>query len=313
MVAVWMLLFVATPAKADDGFVFLLKARGNPYWIAMANGIRDTAKTKGIKAIIYHTALDRTSEEDLNNCQTAIQMKPKVMVMAAITPNIAIQCFSEAIKAGIIVAEVDTNTIAETQKTGIKMAFSVSSDNFQIGQKAAAYVAQAAGKPDPKIFVLEGAAGSVPGQNRAEGFKSKIKELLPSATIVASISAEWDQLKAMNIVVDLLQRQPDLDIIYAANDMMALGATEAVRNAGKTSRIKIVGVDGTVDARKAIAENRLTASVAQLPYLMGKRVVELALESVANPTAEIIETTPTPILTKEMLDANKDPMLQYVR
>ena len=53
-----------------------------------------------------------------------------------------------------------------------------------------------------------------------------MKEVLPKAIIVASISAEFDRLKAMNIALDVLQRQPDLDIIYAANDTMALGAAK---------------------------------------------------------------------------------------
>jgi D-allose transport system substrate-binding protein len=307
-------LFLAFPARAEDSYVFLLKARGNPYWMAMSDGIKDTARARGIKAILYMTESDRAAEEDLNTCQTALQTKPKVMVMAAVTPNIAVQCFKQAAAAGIVVADVDANlTVAEADKTGIKLAFSVGSDNFLIGEEAAKYVSTIAGKPNPKIFVLEGAAGSLPGQKRADGFRTKLRELMPAAVVVDSLSAEWDRLKAMNVIADFLQRQPDLDIIYAANDTMALGATEAVRNAGKASRIKVVGVDGTVDARKAILEGRLTASVAQLPYLMGKRAVELALEGQDGKMTGKTEITPTPVLTKDLLNANKDPMLQYVR
>jgi ABC-type sugar transport system substrate-binding protein len=140
-----------------------------------------------------------------------------------------------------------------------------------------------------------------------------LKELLPRAKIVASITADFDRLKAMNTTLDILQRTPDLDIIYAANDTMALGAAEAARNLGRDKDLKIIGVDGTADARKAIKEGRMTASVAQLPYLMGMRSVELITDTGANRTTGHSETTATPVLTKEMLETNTDPMLRYVR
>lgn len=308
------LLFSATMAHAEDSYVFLLKARGNPYWTAMADGIKDAAKERGIKQSIYFTETDRAAEEDLNNCLAVIQTKPKVIVMAATTPNIAMQCFKKAAKEGIAVADIDSNvTIEEAEKGGVKMAFSVGSDNFQIGQKAAEYVKQISAKNDPSIFVLEGAVGNLTGKKRVKGFSTKLKEIMPSAKIVKSMSAEWDRLKALNMMTDVLQREADLDIIYAANDTMALGAAEAVRNAGKAGQIKVIGVDGTIDARKAILDGRLTASVAQLPYLMGKRSVELAIESAQGKAPHKMEVTASPVLTKDMLDANQDPLLKYVR
>ncbi|MGE4351672.1 MAG: substrate-binding domain-containing protein [Bdellovibrionales bacterium] len=310
----FFLIFSAIEAKAEDGYVFLLKGRGNPYWTAMAEGIKDTAKEKGITPSIYFTETDRAAEEDLNTCMTMIQTKPKIIVMAATTPNIAIQCFKQATKEKIVVADIDANiSIADARKAGVKMAFSVGSDNFLIGQNAAEYAKKTVAKHDPSVFVLEGAVGNIAGKKRADGFTSKLKEIMPAAKIVGSVSAEWDRLKALNTVTDLLQRQPNLDIIYAANDTMALGAVEAVCNAGKAQQIKIIGVDGTIDARKAVMNGRLTATVAQLPYLMGKRAVELALESAQGDVTEKMEIMQTPILTKEMLVSNKDPMLKYVR
>ncbi|MDD5586684.1 MAG: substrate-binding domain-containing protein [Alphaproteobacteria bacterium] len=301
-------------AAEKDEYVFILKGRGNPYWAAMEDGIKETAKAKGIKASIYQSETDRDSEGELNQCLAAIQRKPKVLVMGAVTPAVGIQCFKQAAKAGIIVADVDAGTpVAEAEKAGVRLAFTVGSDNYLIGQEAAKYAAGIAGKPDPKIFILEGLAGSAPGQKRVGGFSEKLKEVMPGAKIVASISAEWDRLKAMNTTADMLQREPDLDIIYAANDTMALGAVEAVRNAGKSAQIKIIGVDGTVDAVKAIKEGRLTASVAQLPYLMGKRAVELALAVGEGKKVDQVEITPTPVLTKEKFSSVNDPLMQYVR
>ena len=304
---------VASAAQQDE-YVFILKAKGNPYWTAMADGIKETAKAKGIKATVYQTETDRDAEGEITTCMTAIQRKPKVLVMAAVNPSVAVQCFKQASAVGIMVADVDANiSVEDAQKAGIKLAFSAGSDNFLIGQEAGKFSAKLLNIPKPKIFILEGAVGNIPGKKRVDGFRTKFQELAPNVEIVASISAEWDRLKAMNMTTDLLQRQPDIDLIYAANDTMALGAAEAVRNSGKGTGIKIIGVDGTGDARKAILDGRLTASVAQLPYLMGMRATELAIEAAQQSKTGLTEIIPTPVLTKESITAKTDPLLQYVR
>ncbi len=315
VILAFFFLFSILPVQADEGtYVFILTTRANPYWTAMAEGAANAAKAKGVKTVVYNTDNAAAAEQQLNICETAIQSKPKAIVMAAINPSIAAQCFKKAAAHGIIVADVDGSyAVAAAQKDGVKLAFSVGSDNFVIGQEAAQYVAKTAAKPDPKILVLEGVVGSTQGKKRVDGFTSKIKELMPKAQIVASICADYDRLKAMNATLDLLQRTPDLDVVYAANDEMALGAVEATRHLKLKKKIIFIGIDGTVDGRNAIKDGHLTASVSQLPYLMGKRAVEMLSEAKVEAPAEKSETTPTPVLTKEMLEAGIDPVLQYLR
>ena len=104
--------------------------------------------------------------------------------------------------------------------------------------------------------------------------------------IVASLPGDWDHGKAASITNDILARNPDLVAIFAANDGMALGAVEAVYAAGKGEQVTIIGVDGNSDAVKSIKEGRLNASVAQLPYLVGKQAVEDPLASPRPPTED---------------------------
>ncbi len=298
----------------NSNYVFILIARGNAYWTSLADGIKDEASKKGIKAAVFNTQSSTDAEEQLNICQAAIQSHPKAIAMAAINPSVATQCFKQAVAQGITVADIDAAfSVAEADKAGIKLAYSVGSDNYIIGQKGAEYAASIAGKPNPKVFILEGTVGSMQARKRADGFRDKLKELLPKAEIVTSISAEFDRMKAMNIALDILQRQPDLDMIYAANDEMALGAAEAARNLNRDKQIRIIGVDGTADGRKAIIAGKMTGSVAQLPYLMGMRSVDLIIDAVTNNKTGVSEITETPVLTKKLLEENKDPILQYVR
>jgi ribose transport system substrate-binding protein/D-allose transport system substrate-binding protein len=314
LIVLTCLISTASRAEEKGEYIFILKARGNPYWQAVVDGITETAKAKGIKASVHQLQNDTAAEEQLNICEAVLAKKPKMIVISSVTPAVGIQCMKKAAAQGVLVADQDANVLPEdAKKAGFPLAFSVGSDNYLIGENAASYLQKISASDHPKILVLEGAAGSVPGQKRADGFKDKIAKLMPKAKIAASISAEWDRLKAINITNDVLQREPKLDVIYAANDLMALGAAEAVRTAGKQAQIKIIGVDGTADARKAVTEGRLTATVAQLPYLIGKRGVEKSIDVVAGRKTEQMEITPTPVLTKDMLQAKADPLLQYVK
>jgi D-allose transport system substrate-binding protein len=93
---------------------------------------------------------------------------------------------------------------------------------------------------------------------------------------------------------------------------MALGAVEAARAAGK-DKVVVIGVDGTQSALKSIRAGRLNASVAQLPYLMGMRAVEESKKALAGEKVPQLVDVPTLVLTKDIIEANKNPMLQYAK
>jgi hypothetical protein len=102
-----------------------------------------------------------------------------------------------------------------------------------------------------------------------------------NASVQQSLPGDWDRGKAASIASDILTRNPDLVAIFAANDGMALGAVESVYAAGKGDQVTIIGVDGNSDAVKSIKSGRLNASVAQLPYLVGKQAVEQGITETA--------------------------------
>ena len=94
---------------------------------------------------------------------------------------------------------------------------------------------------------------------------------------------------------------------------MALGAVETVFAAGKQDQVTVIGVDGNSDAVKSIKEGRLDASVAQLPYLVGKQAVENVTKVLNGETVEKFVYVPTLVLTKDVLEAGTEPMLAFVK
>jgi ABC-type sugar transport system substrate-binding protein len=214
----------------------------------------------------------------------------------------------------IPVVDFDDNLDAEfTRKAGVDLAFHIGSDNEAAGAKGADYLASLLGK-DAKgpVLVIEGWSGSITGQKRTRGFAEELKKQAPGLTIVASLPGDWDSLKAADIANDALERNPDLVAIFCANDDMALGAVEAARAKGK-DKVVVIGVDGTQSALKSIKAGRLNASVAQLPYLMGMRAIADAQKALAGEKLPEFVDVPTLVLTRDVIEANKEPMLQYVK
>ncbi len=308
------ILTSGTSAFAADKYVFILKWIGNPYWQAIKEGITDGAKDAGVTVTILSPNNDQAKEEHLNLNDAAISQKPAVIVLGAATTAIGLQCFRKAQKQGIRVADIDaTVSVEEAKKSGVDLSFTIGADNIGIGKKSAQFVASTVKGGAPKVLILEGVIGSPPSTDRVAGFKAELAKVLPQATIVASTSAEWDRLRALTITTDTLTKNPDLKVVFAANDVMALGAVEAIRAAGKTNQVVVVGVDGVPDARKAILAGKMTASITQLPYLIGKRSVQLAVESAKGGKTGRTERAPLLILTKDVLEAKKDPLLKNVR
>lgn len=304
----------AIPAAAED-FGVLMKTLSNPFWGAMELGVREGAAAAGVNVDVQAVESDQAAEPQLNACNTMLQKPMDAFITAAINSTILLPCLKQANDKGIPVVDLDGNLDHKiAADAGVKIAFSIGSDNVKAGEQGAEWLVGKLGA-DAKgpVLVIEGLSGNITGQKRANGFKDKLKELAPGLEVVASLPGDWDRGKAANITNDTLTAHPDLVAIFCANDGMALGAVETVFAAGKEAQVTVIGVDGNSDAVKSIKEGRLSASVAQLPYLVGKQAVEGAKKVLAGETLDEYQYVPTMVLTKDILDAGTDPMLQYVK
>jgi len=292
----------------------LMKTLSNPFWGAMEKGVDVGAKKAGVDIFLDAVESDQAAEPQLNACNTMLQKKPAAMITAAINSTILLPCLKQANEMKIPVVDLDNNLDpAITKKAGVDVAFHIGSDNEAAGGKAADYLVSVLGK-DAKgpVLVIEGLSGNITGEKRAHGFAAELKKEAPGLDIVASLPGDWDSLKAANITNDTLQRTPNLVAIFCANDDMALGSVEAARSAGKDKLI-VIGVDGNTNAVKSIKAGRLNASVAQLPYLVGMEAVENVKKLLAGGKVPVMTYVPTLLLTKQVIEANKDPLLQYVK
>lgn len=306
---------MAVPAMSETTYGVLMKTLSNPFWGAMELGVKEGAAAAGVTYVLQAVESDQAAEPQLNTCNAMLESPMDAFITAAINSTILLPCLKRANEMGIPVVDLDGNLDHKiAADAGVDIAFTIGSDNVAAGAQGAEYLVSILGA-DAKgpVLVIEGLSGNITGQKRASGFAEKLAELAPGLEVVASLPGDWDRGKAANITNDILTAHPDLVGIFAANDGMALGAVETVFAAGKQDQVTVIGVDGNSDAVKSIKEGRLDASVAQLPYLVGKQAVEMVTKVKAGEAVEKFVYVPTMVLTKDILDAGTDPMLEFVK
>jgi ABC-type sugar transport system substrate-binding protein len=158
----------------------------------------------------------------------------------------------------------------QAQALGVSVTTFIATDNVAAGSAAAramgGFVARGA-----RVAVLTGPSGDANSQARIDGFKRSSRGRFD---VVASAAADWDTSRARRAAADLLAADSRLAGIFAANDLMALGAASAVDAAGRSGEVAVIGVDGIREALQAVGDGKLSATVAQYPYTMGQVAIE---------------------------------------
>lgn len=167
-------LFLAEVAFAKDEIAVLLKSTSHPFWKVLYDSIFETAKNNKISIILQSTNKINDIEGQLNICETILLESPKALIVGAINPFNLGTCLKKFSAKNIPIIDIDGNLTKEiANKVGFKLAFSVASNNYKIGETAAKYLAKEKGK----ILILEGLAGSYTGIQRVEGFKDNLPKV----------------------------------------------------------------------------------------------------------------------------------------
>jgi len=259
----------------DPTVAFVMKTLNNPFFIDMQRGAKDTANKFSVNLLVQAAEREVDVEKQMQIIENLIQRKVDVICVTPSGSKEIIPAIVKANQANIPVIIVDTKVDAGTlAESGGKIAAFIGSDNVDGGRIAGRYIIEQLGGVG-KVAVLEGIPGHETGDARLKGFHEAFAGQ-SGIELVASQTANWERDQGYNVFQNILQSHPDVQALFACNDMMALGAVEAISAMGKTGKIVVVGFDAVADGRRAIAEGRMSASIAQHPYDMGKVALEKA-------------------------------------
>ncbi|MGC0252387.1 sugar ABC transporter substrate-binding protein [Pseudactinotalea sp. Z1748] len=247
----------------------VLKTTTSPYWLQVVGGVEDAAAEHGVNVTVGGATQETEVQEQIDRIQADLTRQPDVLVVSPTQAEQLEPILQSAVDEGTPVVLLDTNI------DGWEGAESfIGTNNLDLGHAVGDFLLEEVGSG--QLLVIRGVPGNPSTDNRIDG----ALEVLDGSdfNVVADLSADSDRAQARAVTADALQANPELDVIFAANDDMALGAIEAVRGAGlDLEDFFIVGVDGTGDAIDSIMAGELDATMAQGAYEMGARSIEEAI------------------------------------
>jgi ribose transport system substrate-binding protein len=290
-------------SSATVALVF--KTLNNPFFVDMEKGAQEAAGRLGIRVIIQAPEREIDVEKQMQIVENLIQRRVGAICLSPCGSREIVPVILKANRAGIPVLIIDSRVDAESlRQAGGTVTTFIGSDNFEGGRIAGAYLAKIlAGKG--KVAVLEGIPGHETSDARADGFRRVLSES-PGIQIVASQTANSERDQGFNVFQNILQSHPQVQALFACNDLMALGAVEAIAAAGKKGTVRVVGFDAVQDAREAILAGTMDASVAQHPYEIGRLAVENAHRAIRGEPVPAEIPVPVELITREKAKSRLD-------
>ena len=190
---------------------------------------------------------------------------------------------TECQEAGIPVILVDRGV---DESCADLYATQISSDFIWEGAQAADIVGDLL-EGKGKVVELEGTVGASAANERKEGFDNEIAEKYPDIEIIASQTGDFTRALGKEVMESFLKSYDEIDAVFAHNDDMALGAIEAIKEAGKKPGvdIKIVGCDGVKGAFEAMVAGEMNGTVECNPCL-AEQVFDTAAKLKAGETVD---------------------------
>ena len=275
-------------------YAVILKTLSNDFWATMKTGIEEEAKKLGVTVDVFAANSEEDTEGQLRILENCVAKGYKAIGVAPLSPTNLINGIVAANQKGIYVMNIDEKVDMDTLKNagGSVIAFATT-DNVKVGEKGANYIISKL-TSGGDVAIIEGKAGNASGEARKQGATDAFK----AATwinLVGSQPADWDRQKALDTAASMIQQNPNLKAIYCCNDTMALGALQAVKNAGKLGEILVVGTDGAAEALKSVEAGELSATVAQDSAEIGAVSLRQMVEAVKAGAAIDPNATPETI------------------
>lgn len=264
---------MAAVAAQAEGIGASLLTQQHPFYNELAKAITEEAKAKNVKLEI--SIANQDLNKQLADIEDFIVKGVDVIIMSPVDSKGALAAVKRAEAAGIKVITVDVPV------EGTQVASYIGTDNYAGGVKAGELMAEQLGGKGNVAIIDYPLVQSV--VNRVNGFKEAIAKF-PDIKIV-SIQTGITRAEALAVAQNMLQANPDIAGIFGFGDDAALAAAVAVKSAGLTGKVKVIGFDGMPEAIAAVDNDPdMVGVIQQFPDQMGKLAVDSAVKLVAGET-----------------------------
>ena len=270
----------------------VLNGLDNPYFVAMYQGAKHEAATRHVPASFRAPQSHADVSRQVAEVRSIVAEKKDCYAISPIDPTHLVGAL-HGVRRPVVFLDSPLNRTT-ARRAGLRIATAIGSSDFGAGKLAG----------HEMVSLLHGAGqvgliGGFPTGNgalRLRGFSRVVAGT--GVQVVAQANAGYVRVNAEAVAAQMLQKHPQLAGFFAANDLMALGAADAVTAAGRTGKVAIIGMDGITEALAAIRSGSMSATVSQYPYVMGQMAVEACLAATRHAGLPSRVNAPLAVITK---------------
>ena len=255
------------------------------------NQIKQSAEAEAAKLGVKLITVDAKGDgpTQVNQVQDLLTQKIDALIYIPAGAAAATVPTKLAQAAGIPVVNIDRNAAGAPGNTFI------ASNSVSSAEAVCGYIIKKAGGKG-NMVIIHGQKGTTPEVDRTKGCLEVVKAN-PGVKIVAEqYSNIWSQDEGFQIMQNMLQAHPDVSIVFAEADALALGAAQAIKVANPAQKIWVGGFDGDTAALEALKNGVFDVTATQQTQLMGRTAVEDAIKLVAGdklPPEQLLDATLT--------------------
>lgn len=281
-----------TPKNETFRIAYMPPATEFNYYIAVGEGIKKVAAEQGAEVFMLAPQSGADINGQMGMIQDVLTQDVDAIIFGTHDEFAAAPLIEKAVNQGIAVLMI--NSDIPNFPTPIHGVVGYSQRNGT--HKIADWAIETYGANPLKVGIIEGQPG-YHSTERVGGFLDGI-EGNENFEVVVSIPGGWNVEGGNTAGMDILQSHPDLDVIFAANDYMIIGASFAAKALGRTD-IALLGNDGDTSGLEEIAAGNVTATVNTSPYLMGQAAMHATLDALEGTYPGGWIETPTSIEDKD--------------
>lgn len=274
-----------------------------PWYTPLLYGITEEATKLGYGTIILDAGGYANVDQQVSQVSNLAVQQVKAILMDPANPSAFNAIVKQTQSSGIPVLGAGSPIVA----SDVEGDAAASSSHCSIGQELAKGAQELL--PDGgTVAALAGPPGAFWSGDRWRCFKEAVAGT--KIEIVAEQNSEQDVATALSLANDFLQRYPDVDLLYGADDTYGVGAARAVQSAGKCGEIKVLFAVLGPAAEELMRAGCVDYVVAQQPVVIGRTAVQLADQLIRGekPDPKLVEIPLIPVTPANLESVDKSVM-----
>lgn len=305
-VIVLLLVFVRRePEKEPYYIIFISKTIDeSDFWTQLIDGTKAAAREYGVELSVRAPETEDDYEMQNALIEEAVLEHPDAIVLTPASFTETVPLAHKILDNGIRLLLLDSEIDEKVEECII------STDNIKAGCLQGSYVREIL-KPDSKIAVIAHVKNSSTAIEREKGLREGLGEEQERIVDVVFCDSNYD--KAYQLMLGVLDKHPDVDVVVGLNEYSAVGAARAIVDKGLAGEISFVGFDSSLEEIKMLEAGIFQGMVIQNPFKMGYLGVETAVKALnGEKVPEKIDSGSVLITRDNMyLDENQEMLFPF--